>query len=509
MSNKGKLHRVGYNMIAGLAYQVITLIIGFILPRLVLVYYGSDVNGELNAIRQMFAYLYLLEAGVGLATTQALYKPVAEDDHRSISAILSATNQHYRRTGLIYALIVVAVGVFYPMVADFSLSRGTVLLYTVLFGLPSVVSFWVQGKYRMLLEVDGRNYVISTFNIISQIISGAAKIVTLMLTKDIIVMQAVFCVCSLICVPPMMIYIRRHYPWLNMHETPNFKAISQKNAVLVHQLSSVIFNNTDTILLSLFGNFKLVSIYSVYGMFFNKLSDLMDLIINSISFKMGQVFHTERGRFSKAFRSYETLYSIITTLCYTAAALFLLPVIRIYTSGITDANYISSALIVMFALKSLLGNGKNPYHQIVQFAGEFERTRWHAIVEMLLNLGITLATINTWGIYGCLAGTIAALLFRWIAVSVYSLKGVLNESMKPHIIKWLCNLGVFTAAILVVGISSRPDMSLIQIILIAILHMIWISALCIAVNYFIDRDAFRNVRSLILRKRGKGQERAA
>ena len=82
----------------------------------------------------------------------------------------------------------------------------------------------------------------------------------------------------------------------------------------------------------------------------------------------------------------------------------------------------------MFALKSLLGNGKNPYHQIVQFAGEFERTRWHAIVEMLLNLGITLATrINTWGIYGCLAGTIAALLFRWIAVSVYSLRGVLNE----------------------------------------------------------------------------------
>jgi hypothetical protein len=95
-------------MIAGLAYQVITLIIGFILPRLVLVYYGSDVNGELNAIRQMFAYLYLLEAGVGLATTQALYKPVAVDDHRSISAILSATNQYYRRTGLIYALIVVA-----------------------------------------------------------------------------------------------------------------------------------------------------------------------------------------------------------------------------------------------------------------------------------------------------------------------------------------------------------------------------------------------------------------
>ena len=94
-------------------------------------------------------------------------------------------------------------------------------------------------------------------------------------------------------------------------------------------------------------------------------------------------------------------------------------------------------------------------------------------------------------------------------MSVYSLRGVLNESMKPHIIKWLCNLGVFTVAILVVGISSRPDMGIIQIILIAILHMIWISALCIAVNYFIDRDAFRNIRSLILRKRGKGQERAA
>lgn len=504
MSSNGKLHRVGYNMIAGLAYQVVALIIGFLLPRLVMEYYGSDVNGELNAIRQMFAYLYLLEAGVGLATTQALYRPVANDDHKSINAILSATNQYYRRTGLIYALIVIAVGVLYPMVADFSLPRGTVFLYAVLFGFPSVISFWVQGKYNMLLEVDGRNYVRSTINIISQILSGVGKILTLMFTRDIIAMQTMYCVCSLICIVPIMWYVRRHYPWIDLSEKPDYKAISQKNSVLVHQLSSVIFNNTDTILLSLFCNFTLVSIYSVYNMFFNKLSELMDLPVNSISFKLGQMFHTDRGRFSKVFRSYETLYSIINTLCYTAAALFLLPVIRIYTSGITDANYIDPIILIMFAIKSLLGNGKNPYHQIVQFAGEFQRTRWHAIAEMMINIVVTLAAIKAWGIYGCLCGTIAALAFRWIVVTAYAFHSIMHESIKPHIIKWLCNLGVFILAVLVVGVSSRPGIGLMNVILIALAHMIWIAALCILVNYLADRDAFRHVHELLQRSHDKG-----
>ena len=62
------------NIIYGLLSQVITMGLSIIIPRLVLVNLGSEVNGLLHSISTVFTYLTLLEAGVGKATNQALYK---------------------------------------------------------------------------------------------------------------------------------------------------------------------------------------------------------------------------------------------------------------------------------------------------------------------------------------------------------------------------------------------------------------------------------------------------
>ena len=90
--------RIKNNLISSLVYQVVLISLSFLLPRLYLENFGSEVNGILSTIKQIFTYMGLLEAGIGLATTQALYKPVAEQDHGRASAILSATNLFYVKT---------------------------------------------------------------------------------------------------------------------------------------------------------------------------------------------------------------------------------------------------------------------------------------------------------------------------------------------------------------------------------------------------------------------------
>ena len=82
--------RIIYNVITGLLSQGVTFVLAFLIPRLFLVSFGSEVKGMLSTITQIFAYLWLLEAGVGLATVQALYSPVSRDDRDSINAIMSA-----------------------------------------------------------------------------------------------------------------------------------------------------------------------------------------------------------------------------------------------------------------------------------------------------------------------------------------------------------------------------------------------------------------------------------
>lgn len=97
--------KVEFNIIFSLLGQIITVVISIVVPRLFIVSFGSEVNGFINSLNQIFVYVALLEAGVGGASLQALYKPVSEDNRDEINGILSATHHFYIRTGYFYLLI--------------------------------------------------------------------------------------------------------------------------------------------------------------------------------------------------------------------------------------------------------------------------------------------------------------------------------------------------------------------------------------------------------------------
>ena len=78
-----------YNVVFGMIGQVVSIALGIVIPRLVLVSLGSETNGLLSSVNQALVYLNLLEAGIGTATLQALYKPVAEFDVNNINCDVS------------------------------------------------------------------------------------------------------------------------------------------------------------------------------------------------------------------------------------------------------------------------------------------------------------------------------------------------------------------------------------------------------------------------------------
>ena len=68
------------NVITGFGGQFIAIILGLIVPRLFITSYGSDINGLLGTITQIFTYMALMEAGIGQAARNELYMPIAQKD---------------------------------------------------------------------------------------------------------------------------------------------------------------------------------------------------------------------------------------------------------------------------------------------------------------------------------------------------------------------------------------------------------------------------------------------
>ena len=495
--------RIKNNLLSSIVYQVVLITLGFLLPRLYLENFGSEVNGVLSTIKQIFAYLFLLEAGVGLATTQVLYKKIGEKNYKSASEVLSATNTYYKKTGIIYLAIVLLIAVVYSYVIPTSIDSNVVFGIIILTALPALFSYFVQAKYRILMEVDGRKYVINNSETILQITSNVGKILVLILTDSLILIQFVYCVINLIQLGYLYVYAKRRYKWLDLSAKPDFKAIAQKNSVLVHQLSGMVFNNTDVILISILCDFRAVSIYAIYNIFFSQVQNFITSVVSSFTFALGQMFHTQREKFQKMYAAYETLYIMATYIIYTLMAVFLLPLIQIYTSGINDAEYTNPTLLLLFVIMNLLSNVKMPVSGVVEYEGGFKNTRAYAIWEMAINLGVSILAIYFFCICGALLGTIAALCYRGIVTNRYSNKKVLMRGQFQTYKIILTNTLVFAAVMAIFFVDNFSNMSFLPLLLNGVIHSIWIVGLYLLVNFLSNKSAFKTI--FELRRRNKAQ----
>ncbi len=482
--------RIKKNLISSIVYQIVLISLSFLLPRLYLENFGSEVNGVLSTIKQIFAYMCLLEAGVGLATTQALYKRIGEGDRDGASAVLSATNTYYKKTGLIYLAIVLVIATVYAYIVPTGIESKVVFTIVILNAVPALFSYFVQAKYRILMEVDGRRYVINNSETIVQLLANAGKVLVLVLTDSLVLIQLVYCVIAMVQLIFLYVYAKWQYKWLDLNTKPDYEAISQKNSVLVHQVSGMVFSNTDILIISFLCDFKAVSVYAIYNIFFSQIQSFITNLISGYSFALGQLFNTDPDKFKKVYSVYETFYIMCTFIIYTLMAVFLLPLIQIYTGGIEDAQYTNTALVILFVVMNLLSNGKLPINGIIEYAGHFENTRSHALWEMIINIVVTVVAIYYFGICGAIFGTICALVYRSIVTIAYSNLKVLERSTFHTYKCWLVNGGVFAVIMLVFYVDTFSGYSFVRLLLSGIVHSIWIVLLYIVANFVFQRNAF-------------------
>ena len=66
--------KLALNTVTSLSLQIITIICGFITPRLFLSAYGSEVNGLVQSVTQFLGVISFLELGIGQVIQSELYK---------------------------------------------------------------------------------------------------------------------------------------------------------------------------------------------------------------------------------------------------------------------------------------------------------------------------------------------------------------------------------------------------------------------------------------------------
>lgn len=425
------------NVLFGLSGQIIILALGMLIPRFILKNYSDEANGLLNAINQIFTYLALIEAGIGQATLQSLYKPVVEKDDRSISAIMSATARYYRRLIWLYAAAVLLLALVYPCIITvedksaisfFGSTYWSIFLLILLQGASGVIAFYFVAAYKQLFIADGQNYVISNLTTLTQVLVAIAKLVLIGASVNIVFLQLSYFVINVVIAVLYCYMFRKKYKQIDLKAEPDTSALAQKNSFLVHEVSSAIFSGTDLILLSVFCSLRVASVYAIYNLVFSALNQLIFQVHNGCFYVLGQSYSKDRENYHKVHDIYDTLYVAMVFTFMTVAYLLINPFVRIYTSGVSDMNYVDRYLPILFTLIQLLSCCRNTASNLVKIAGHARQTVSRTITESVIHIVVSTVLVQFMGIYGVMIGTVAALLYRTNDFIIYSNVEILKRS---------------------------------------------------------------------------------
>lgn len=445
--------------------QVITIAIGLILPRLFIVNYGSETNGLVNSVNQFVVYLSLFEAGLGTVSLQALYGPVAKQDRDAINSVLSVTHIQYKKTAYGYFAALVALSLIYPLIVDSELGYLTVAGVVFFSGFGNVVLFLCQGKYKLLLQAEGKHYITTNLSTIIVILTGISK--ALLITAGFNVLHVLIAafVINLIQAVYIYIYIKKKYQWIDLKAKPDYEAIREKNYMLVHQISGLIFHNTDILILTVICGLKVVSVYSMYKLVITHLENVLSTITGSVGFILGQSFNTDLEEYKKKIDFFESYYSAIAFALFTVAQSLFVPFMGLYTKGVEDINYQDYTLAVLFALIAILTAMRTPMLYTINYAGHFRKTTPQTILESVINIVVSLVCVFAFGIYGVLFGTAVALFYRLNDIFIYANKKILGRSPLKTYLIYLVN-GVVYIGLSVLFVLLMRDVQSYAVLLL-------------------------------------------
>ena len=126
-----KINLIYKNIICSVLLQIVTIASGFVIPKVILVYFGSSVNGLISSINQFLNYIQLLEGGLSGVIMAALYKPLANHDKEKISGIVKAAQSFFQKIGIIYQFYIMPFSNYkQKKLSCIKLFSQTTILYT-------------------------------------------------------------------------------------------------------------------------------------------------------------------------------------------------------------------------------------------------------------------------------------------------------------------------------------------------------------------------------------------
>ena len=488
------------NIVTGFGGQFIAIILGIIIPKIFISSYGSDANGLLGTISQIFTYMALLEAGIGQAAKNALFKPFHENNKDDIITIASTAKKYYKKFTIIYGICVFALAFILPLLLNTNVDTKTVFLIIIFEGMGGVISFYYITTSTVILAVDGRNYVNNGINLLNKIIGYIVKIVMATFGFSIALLQFVYFLITVVKVFFYNNYFKKHYPWIKYKRVPSTMKLADRNSYVITEIATTVFNSTAMIVLSMFLSTQIASVYSIYNMIYSNIHFLVNSVYFSIVYILGHAYHANLKKYEIVHDIFTSMFLGVMTSLMSVCYVLAIPFVTLYTNGVNDVNYIQPTLPVLFSLVQILSWSRYVNGNLTCVAGYAKQTSYVSLIEAIMNIVLSVILVKKMGIVGVLLAAVISLPIKVIWCIYIADKKI----MKRPYLKTISILGVnylFFACVVLLSQLFKPSVSsYLEFFVWGVCLLVFFLIVVMGINFLVNRDCWDMTKKYILSK---------
>ena len=468
--------------------EIATTASGLLLPRFIIQFYGSEVNGLICSITQFLGYLSFFQLGVGGVVRAALYKPLADNDRLQISKVVKASDSFYRKITILSVFYIILLFVVYPFINENSFKYIYIASLVVILGLDTIAQYAFGFSKRQVLYADQRSYVFDFARTVAICLNVIFSVLLIYCGFGIHLVK--ICSAVFFVLQPVFInlYTIKKYQLISDVE-PDSIVLKQRFLGLYYSLADFVHKKTDILVLTFLSTLKEISVYSIYSLIVVGINQIVSMATYPLQAALGNMYaKQETEKLNQSFRVYVLLIHSCSFVLFTATLALINTFVEHYTVNITDVNYYRPVFSFLIVSAEMLYCLRQPYQAMVLVAGHFKETQAGAVIEAVINLVISIILVFKYGLIGVAIGTITGMIYRTFDLIHYLHSHILflkySDALKRYAI-------TFLEIYLIFYLFNRYDLasgSILRWIIVAFALTSCLSVFILLFNYIFYRE---------------------
>jgi len=421
----------------GVAGKVANILLPFLLRTVMIYKLGVEYLGLNSLFASVLQVLSLSELGFSYACVYAMYKPIANDDYKTVGAILSFLKKVYAYIGVVLLGIGLLLLPFLDKIVHGSTPADiNIYMLYLIYLLNSAISYFFFAYKSSLLSALQCNNLINKTNLFTNILMRLTQCTVLFLVPNyyIYVLMLPFSTLLNNFIKAYTVNKRYSRYLISSVIEPDLKTDIRRRIVplIGIKISTVLINAADTLIISAFLGLTETALYNNYFFIMSSVQSIIYEIHSSMLAGVGNSLVVDsKDSIVKKFEILHFINMLVVAFCTVCLTCLYQTFMEIWVGS---ELMLHSGMVALFGAYFFSTSVQRIVIVYKDAAGVWKEDMARCYAACIINILLNILSVRYLGLYGVIGSSVfvSIAIDPWMARTVYRM--VFNKS--PRCFYW-------------------------------------------------------------------------